>query len=150
MLLARKDEVHWLEEQDEEGMVHSLLSSLPTITDEEETPKASAEEDEYLPLEPDAEEGGSQLAVYPAQSSDTLANDSDVATAASIPLPPSRPSSPTNLVEHRSSSPQGPPRPTIPLSSLLPVPLPPPILSPTKPFSPSNPARICSTPVMRR
>ena len=100
-------------------MVHSLLSSLPTITDEEDTPKALPEEDEYLPLEPDADEHGTQSAIYPAQMDEPLVNDSDVATAASIPLPPSRPSSPTNLVEHRSSSPQGPPRPTIPLSSLL-------------------------------
>ncbi|KAI5895523.1 uncharacterized protein SCHCODRAFT_02573227 [Schizophyllum commune H4-8] len=119
VLLARKDEVHWLEEQDEEGMVHSLLSSLPNITDEEDTPKAPPEEDEYLPLEPDAGEGGTQYATYPVQAVDPSEDDGDVTVAASIPLPPSRPSSPTNLVENRSSTPQGPPRPTIPLSSLL-------------------------------
>ncbi|KAK0496055.1 rab-GTPase-TBC domain-containing protein [Armillaria luteobubalina] len=34
IILSRKDEVRRLEEEDEEGMMHSLLSGLPNITDE--------------------------------------------------------------------------------------------------------------------
>ncbi|KAK0203726.1 rab-GTPase-TBC domain-containing protein [Desarmillaria ectypa] len=35
ILLSRKDEIRRLEEEDEEGMMHSLLSGLPNITDED-------------------------------------------------------------------------------------------------------------------
>ncbi|KAK0458931.1 rab-GTPase-TBC domain-containing protein [Desarmillaria tabescens] len=34
ILLSRKDEIRCLEEEDEEGMIHSVLSGLPNITDE--------------------------------------------------------------------------------------------------------------------
>ncbi|PBK89852.1 hypothetical protein ARMGADRAFT_935142 [Armillaria gallica] len=34
IILSRKDEIRRLEEEDEEGMMHSLLSGLPNITDE--------------------------------------------------------------------------------------------------------------------
>ncbi|KAL1738442.1 hypothetical protein HDZ31DRAFT_22592, partial [Schizophyllum fasciatum] len=115
VLLSRKDEVLWLEQQDEEGMTHSLLSSLPDITDAED---ASTKDDKtYLSLEPVPVEEAPSAATYPLQTV-----DEDVAAAAAIPLPPSRPSSPTDPSRSsapRNRTPQGPPRPTIPLSSLL-------------------------------
>ncbi|KAF9031640.1 hypothetical protein BDZ89DRAFT_1063779 [Hymenopellis radicata] len=65
VVLARKDEVRRLEEEDEDGMIHSLLSGLPNITDgelppSELIPKEEAPDEETLPpasdLEPKIEE----------------------------------------------------------------------------------------------
>ncbi|KIY64707.1 hypothetical protein CYLTODRAFT_401513 [Cylindrobasidium torrendii FP15055 ss-10] len=48
VILARKDEVRRLEEEDEDGMIHSLLSSLPNITDGEIESAASPHKDEAV------------------------------------------------------------------------------------------------------
>ncbi|KAF8918724.1 hypothetical protein CPB85DRAFT_1430416 [Mucidula mucida] len=60
VVLARKDEVRRLEEEDEDGMIHSLLSSLPYITDgdlpsSEIIPKEEALDEEALAPAPDLE-----------------------------------------------------------------------------------------------
>ncbi|TRM57891.1 rab-GTPase-TBC domain-containing protein [Schizophyllum amplum] len=130
VLLSRKDEVHWLEQEDEEGMMHSLLSSLPDITDGEESQvlvgddiKISAkDEDTYLPLEADADEYSPSDVVYPKY--EAVADDGDATAEAAIPLPPS-PSPKLRKLAHepsserQSSASQGPPRPTLSLTSLL-------------------------------
>ncbi|KAF4564832.1 hypothetical protein EYR40_011005 [Pleurotus pulmonarius] len=63
ILLSRKAEIERLEEAGEEGMVHSLLSGLPDIYDEDKTNTLA---DVYIPLE------GEATAAAAADESDSL------------------------------------------------------------------------------
>ncbi|KII87659.1 hypothetical protein PLICRDRAFT_111646 [Plicaturopsis crispa FD-325 SS-3] len=63
VILSRKDEVERLEKEGEEGMVHSLLSGLPDLFDDEEEPKeyhenvtASANDPSTAPAGPEDSE----------------------------------------------------------------------------------------------
>jgi hypothetical protein len=107
MILERKDEVRRLMEEDEDGMIHSLLSSFPALADELEPNPSSQPQlvhptgvvDHHLPSPEDVETDAEATVVVDPESSHVLTDETDATGTEGTPIFSPPPDSDLTLVD---------------------------------------------------
>ncbi|KAG6860937.1 hypothetical protein C0995_005767 [Termitomyces sp. Mi166 len=129
IILSRKDVLQQLQEYDEDeglGMAHSILSTLPTMTDEEEPESAEVDDDDKVPAGGDE---GQDVKVEEAEQEPTVETKDNMEDSHTTPGMSMDPST-TELIslckeeplDEKPSPPPATSRPSTPLSRSDPLP----------------------------